>query len=53
MVSDIEFGNDLTERTTVKDEKGRTQYRALRDTERKTYSHRETITYFNILLAVQ
>ena len=50
MVSDIEFGNDLTEGTSVKSEKERTQYGALGDTERENYSLREIITYFNILL---
>ena len=35
----------LTEGTSVKSEKERTQYRALGDTERWNYSLRETIQY--------
>ena len=42
-MSDIEFGNNLTERTSVKGKKERTQYRALGDSERENYRLRETI----------
>ena len=51
-MSDIEFGNNLTEGTGVKSEKERTQYGALEDSERENYRLRETITYFNFLFTV-
>ena len=36
-MSDIEFGNNLTKRTSVKGEKERAQYGALGDSERENY----------------
>ena len=51
-MSDIEFGDNLTERTSVKGEKERTQYSALGDSERENYYLRETITYLNFLFSV-
>ena len=50
MVGDIEFGNYLTEGTSVESEMERIQYRALGDTEAEHYSIRETITYFNFFV---
>ena len=47
-MSDIEFGSNLTEGTSVKSEKERTQYRAMGDSERENYCLRETITYFTV-----
>ena len=52
MMSDIEFENNLTERTIVKGEKERTQYGALGDSKRENYRLRETITYFIFLFSV-
>ena len=50
-MSDIEFGNNLNEGTSVKSEKERTQYGALGDSERENYSLMETITYFNFYVS--
>ena len=51
-MSDIEFGNNLTEGTSLKSEKDRTQYGALGDSERENYHLRETLKYFIFLLTV-
>ena len=51
-MNDTEFGNNLTEGTSVKSEKERTQYGALGDSERENYHLGETITYFNFLFMV-
>ena len=47
-MSNVEFRNNLTEGTSVKGKKERTQYGALGDSERENYRLRETITYFNL-----
>ena len=52
MISDIELGNNLTERISVKSEKERTQYGAFVDSEREDFRLRETITYFDFLFTV-
>ena len=49
-MSNIEFRNNLTEVTSVKGKKERTQYGALGDSERENYRLRETITYFNFFV---
>ena len=49
-MSNIEFRNNLTEGTSVKSEKERTQYGALGDSERENYHLRETITYFDFFV---
>ena len=51
-MSNIEFGNNLTEETSVKSAKERTQYGALGDSKRENYRLRETNTYFNFLSTV-
>ena len=44
--------DNLTERTSVKGEKERTQYGALGDSERENYRLRETRIYFNFLFSI-
>ena len=51
-MSNIEFRNNLTEGTSVKGKKERTQYWALGDSKWENYHLRETITYFNFLFSV-